>query len=81
MPYETRKSTKEEEVFFVVVNGAAGAVWVDKRDPADVWQANINERGWTRQDIEGGYGSIYGEFETRQEAEALWEELVAQFDD
>jgi len=70
----------EKSVYFVVMDGPAAIVWIDERDPDDCWQANINERGWTRQDVERRHGSIYGEFDNRREAEELREELLAQFD-
>ena len=60
---------KSNDVYFVVYDSPAGHGWIDKRRLNDIWQANLNECGWTYQDVER-HGSIYGRFDNRKDAEA-----------
>lgn len=58
---------ESDDIFFVVYEH--GEAWVDHRLASEGWSASTNERGWTRQQVEGR-GAIYGEYNNRAEAEA-----------
>jgi len=60
-----------EKIYFVVYDSPADEAWIVKKEASDGWQANVNERGWTYQDVEGAYGAIYGEFDNLEGAKAF----------
>ncbi len=55
--------------YFVVVNRAEHSGFIEKMDMDKVWRSNVQEDGWTNQDVTGQYGSIRGEYDTLGEAQ------------
>ena len=65
------KQESSKKIYFVVYDSPADEAWIVEKEASEVWQANVNERGWTYQDVAGSYGSIYGEFNKLGDAKAF----------
>ncbi len=62
--------------FIVIGDIAAHDGYIVDVNYDEIWQANVNETGWTYQQIEGIHGTRLGEYDTKAEANAHLEKWL-----
>jgi len=59
-------------IFLVIAKRAEHSAHVVVENLDDIWTPN-NPAGWTYQELTGAYGDVLGEFESEEDANALYD--------